>query len=309
MEIPVRMLKNTTILSQDDNSMVLQGERAIKPVLVSSYKNQPLIEESQINLFNKSNDWQTSSQLLNNNNGEQLKKQWFTTVQLDESFLKKCSKDNFSCIVSKVDPVLRVVVIKCKKQQMGTILATPIKRIISLPEHVDCRNVNVRICQQRKVIIVKAPLRYTPGQESEREFCNELEPTVYNVLEHLRSNCPRFMVPRYIRDVQTGQHKIYLDVHCSGFQPEEMKVTLKSFDRLLTLKGDRQMCHNKQPMWQYEMGFFPQTFRHEMNLPIWINMDKITWTSLNRDTLRVHLPITQMPNMEDINVWQKQGQF
>jgi hypothetical protein len=307
MEIPVRMLKNTTVFGKKDSCIDMQ-EHEIKPVMVSSYNMQPMTEKSHVTMINNTNDWQTTCQLRNQcltNTTEHHLKHWFTIVQLDECLWRKCIKDNFSCIISKVDPFLRVVVIKCRKQQIGTSLTTPIKRIICLPEHVDCCSVNVSICQQRMVIIVKAPIRYTPEQECESGFCSELEPTLYKVLKHLHRNCPRFMVPRYTRDVQTGLHKIYLDVHCSGFQPEMMKISLNSLENVLKFKADREIFLNEHQM-QHGLGFVSRTLRHEMHIPSWIHMDQITWCTLNHDTLRVHLPITKLHNSEDMYCMKKQ---
>jgi hypothetical protein len=287
---------NTTNVSGNKTTFVEQRE--IKPIGVSTFSSQPLVQECKVNVLG--NQWNTDSDLEQQfYNKEQSLKHWFTTVQLDESLLRRCSKDNFSCIISKVDPVLRVVVIKCRKQQMDISLTTPIKRIICLPEHVDCSNVNVSICQQRKVIIVKAPFRYTPEQVCERELSTEYEPTVYKVLNHLRQSCPRFMVPRYIRDVQSGLHKIYLDVHCSGFRPEETRLSINNGERLLTFKAFRQLDNE---MWQHKMGFFQRYLRHELTLPMWINLDKVSSYKLNNDVLRVNLPITKLPTLEEMKL-------
>ena len=276
----------------------------------TSFSGRPLVEECDVKVIQ--NKWNPISQLERSLfNQEQTLKHWFTTVQFDECLLRKCCTENFNCIVSKVDPILRVVVIKCLKQKLSTSLVTPIKRIICLPKHVDFRGVKVTICKERKVIIVKAPTLYTPEQlECEREFCTEYEPTIYKVLKHLRRQCPQFMVPRCIRNQQTGQHTIHLDVHCSGFLPEEMQITMKNVGQVLRFKANRrQFIGQQQQMWQNVMGFGPQTLRHELIVPSWIHVDKLSWCKLNSNTLRVMLPIVQLPSWEQMKLWRMNKRF
>jgi hypothetical protein len=243
---------------------------------------------------------------------EKMLKKWFTTIQLEKELLNQ--QIMLKNVIAKVHPELRIVVIKVR-DFTNTISA--LKRIIRVPEFVNIKQINVQVLTDKKVILIKAPYMCTPTSVEQRLFesCRysdvvneemdifkmdkqeqqlmEYEPMVYKLLKHLRRNIPRHIVPRCVRDVETGMWKIQLDVSHTGFHPEELRVVVNEMEKCLLIKAQREHTFTKD----LENIMFPRTFSHELAIPSWFNMKKINWFKLTPSTLRIELPIVKLPTI------------
>jgi hypothetical protein len=238
---------------------------------------------------------------------EMMLKKWFTTIQLEKEMLNH--QIMLKNVIAKVHPELRIVVIKVR-DFTNTISA--LKRIIRVPEFVNIKQINVQVLTDKKLILIKAPYltnveeslfesrRYADVVNEDMDLLNmdrqeqqmEYEPTIYKVLKHLRKTIPRHIVPRCVRDVETGLWKIQLDVTHTGFRPEELCVVVNEVEKCLFIKAQREQTLTKD---LELMMMFPKTFSHELAIPNLFNMKKINWFKLTPSTLRIELPMVKIP--------------
>jgi len=303
MNIPVQFVKITkpTIFEQQ---LPEQFEELKQQLMQQQMQQLTMLPQQQTQLCNT----------LPQQKQQQLKK-WLTTVSLMEMQLLKnvirkqqLNQQHFQI---KVDRQQRIVIVKLNKQ----LTQVPFKRVIVVPQNINICQLKVKFVPEQQVILVKAPYTncintccVTVNQQSlqqEQELLNcfteELlqqqvkvcQPTVYKMMKQMRQHLPTFVVPRCLRQVQTGELKVVLDVQCpEQFQPEQMQVKLNTVERCLAIKmlcqqlqKEQLICNNNTQL------FVPKQMRHEYVLPQFVYVPKVNWFKLNPRVVRIELPI------------------